>query len=114
MAVFALVGGMFSEYGEQLWLVSGILLFAQFIILNSFIPNLDQDSSKKNPIVNQFFNDINVIKETYNMNMVFIIISSLLTFLLFQVFIQYWQPIMNESSFIANRLFYTDHCSLLY
>ena len=83
----------------------GILLFAQFIILNSFIPNLDQDSSKKNPIVNQFFNDINVIKETYNMNMVFIIISSLLTFLLFQVFIQYWQPIMNESSFIANRLF---------
>ena len=105
MAVFALVGGMFSEYGEQLWLVSGILLFAQFIILNSFIPNLDQDSSKKNPIVNQFFNDINVIKETYNMNMVFIIISSLLTFLLFQVFIQYWQPIMNESSFIANRLF---------
>ncbi len=105
MAIFALVGGLFSDYGQELWLLSGTLLLAQFLIMNKFIPNIDHGIDRKTSIVSQFVKDIEAIKQTYNWNMIYIIVSSLLSFLLFQIFIQYWQPILNANAYIASRLY---------
>ena len=105
MAVCALIGGLFTEWMTELWLVSGGLLLLQLVFMSSFLPSHKGTKSPRKSILIEFKNDFLKVKNSYTPGLLVVVLGHTITFIFYQIIIQYWQPIVKGVPWIQNHIF---------
>ncbi len=106
MGISAFIGAMFIEVdSKSIWIISACLITIQVFTLSWILPkdiqyNSNKQSSFKKDILNIFFD---IIKNT---NIKWYFYSLLVLSIFYQIIIQFWQLLINDSTYINDGFYF--------